>query len=145
MGPDPKMAKALTTRPFPTPWRAEKMPGRLPRQPGAPKARRTRPAVSRRPSLWLRPLARGRRPHDRYDGANLLSRHVAEVRRQLQRLAGGTGLGLSVILVSPFILLTRPRTILDVTGRNQGSAEFVMCMMRSLSSRRSRAGITTLS
>jgi hypothetical protein len=29
-----------------------------------------------------------RRPHDPDDGANLLSRHVAEVQRQHQRLAG---------------------------------------------------------
>jgi len=32
-------------------------------------------------------------PHDRHDGANLLSRHVAEVRRQHQPLAGWRGSG----------------------------------------------------
>jgi hypothetical protein len=32
-------------------------------------------------------LPRSRRPHDRHDGANLLSRHVAEDRRQCQRLS----------------------------------------------------------
>jgi hypothetical protein len=58
------------------PGRAGELPARL----KSAWARLARPVLG----LFRLGLPRCRRPDDRHDGANLLSRHVAEVRRQLQ-------------------------------------------------------------